>query len=157
MSERMTMAEVFRLAREGRLEGTWQSNPDDADGVFIRVSNEGIQVSDERHLPAVVPQPEPASEQPTQKHRPSSFAYLDESMAGGGVSGPRSPDEGIDHEPTPIRGRALIYGPYKGVPIEDVPTEHLEWHLTAFENGPEPIVVAELARRASNKSDAQHD
>jgi hypothetical protein len=117
------------------------------------------QIPPERALTRT-PEPAPASDQPQQRHRPSSFPYLDESMAGGGRSvNDEDPSMNVDPEPQPIRGGALAYGPYKGVPIEQVPTEHLEWQVTAFENGPEPIVTRELRRREreSNKPDAQHD
>jgi hypothetical protein len=153
--ERMTMAEVLRLAREGRLEGTWQGG---ADGVFIRVSNEGIHVSkDERHLPAVIPQPEPAQPAAMSEGQPPPMEqwgadtivlepmrpkgageYVKEALEGGAVL---PPGGGV-----PARER-MGWGPYRGQRIADVPTEALAEMRTMFENGAPPEVEAELRRR----------
>jgi len=157
MGERMTMAEVLRLAREGRLEGTWQGG---ADGVVIRVSNERMDVSkDERHLPAVIPQPEQPKPQPLSEGQPPPMeqwgadtivmepmrpkgagAYVQETLEGGGVL---PPGGGV-----PARER-MEWGPYRGQRIADVPTEALAEMRTMFENGAPPEVEAELRRRGA--------
>jgi len=154
MSEPKTLDEVLQLAREGRLEGTWQGG---MDGVFIRVSNERMDVvsEDERHLPAVIPQPE----QPTPaavgegQHPPMSMwgegtimmeplrppaAYVREAVeTGANVSMPNLPGAG-----------RMEWGPYRGQRIVDVPTEALA-EMRSFDNGAPPEVEAELRRRGA--------
>jgi len=89
--------------------------------------------------------PPKAGPVPPPTHRQRSFAYFDESMAM-----PQQPEEpDVPQEPVALRTRepSLSFGQYRGVPLSQVPTEHLLWQRDAFENGADADVMAELRRR----------
>lgn len=99
----------------------------------------------ERALTRTPAKAPPTGGSPTPTHRQRSFAYFDESMAM-----PQQPEEpDVPQEPMPLRTReaSLSFGQYRGVPLSQVPTEHLLWQRDAFENGADADVMAELRRR----------
>jgi hypothetical protein len=92
------------------------------------------------------PQPKDPAPQQGATHRQRSFAYVQESLD----NMPQEQAEpDVPQEPMPLRTREprMTFGPYRGQKVSEVPTEHLEWMETAFENGADPDVQAELRRR----------
>lgn len=111
-------------------------------------------MSEQNDIPperALVRTPEPKAAPPEQPaHRQQRFAYVDESR----LMGQPDQEPDVPQEPMPLRfgEPRLLWGPYKGVPLSEVPIEHLEWQRDAFENGPDPDVVAELRRREKEQA-----
>ena len=71
------------------------------------------------------------------------FAYVEETL--GVASDPATQSPPMTLPPVD----KVEYGPYRGQPIADVPTEALDAMRTMFANGAPPEVEAELRRRGS--------